>query len=65
MEEWKLGFYYIATQAGLPIVPVALDYANRLVVIMPPFFPSADVAADLPKIKALFTKEMARHPECF
>lgn len=65
VKEWKLGFYYIANEAKVPIVPVALDYSTRRVVIMPPFFPTGDAAADLPKIKALYSAEMARHPENF
>jgi 1-acyl-sn-glycerol-3-phosphate acyltransferase len=65
VKEWKLGFYYIATEAGVPIVPVALNYSKRLVMIMPPFTPTGDAAADLPKIKALYCAGMARHPENF
>jgi 1-acyl-sn-glycerol-3-phosphate acyltransferase len=65
VKEWKLGFYYIATEANVPIVPVALDYANRLVRIMEPFTPTGDVAVDLPKIKAMYSARMARHPENF
>jgi 1-acyl-sn-glycerol-3-phosphate acyltransferase len=65
VPEWKLGFYYIATEAGVPVVPVALNYSTRQVVIMPPFETTGDVAADLPKIKALYSAEMARHPENF
>ncbi len=65
VAEWKLGFYYIATEAGVPIVPVALHYAKRLVMILPPFMPSGDIKVDLPAIKALFSREMARHPENF
>jgi 1-acyl-sn-glycerol-3-phosphate acyltransferase len=65
VKEWKLGFYYIATEAGVPIVPVALNYSKRLVMIMPPFTPTGDAAADLPKIKALYSADMARHPENF
>jgi 1-acyl-sn-glycerol-3-phosphate acyltransferase len=65
VKEWKLGFYYIAMEAGVPIVPVALDYSKRQVVIMPPFTPTGDVAADLPKIKALYSPSMARHPQGF
>ena len=57
VKEWKLGFYYIATEAGVPIVPVALDYSKQQVVIMPPFTPTGDAAADLPKIKALYSAE--------
>jgi 1-acyl-sn-glycerol-3-phosphate acyltransferase len=65
VKEWKLGFYYIATEARVPIVPVALDYPNRLVRIMEPFVPTGDVAVDLPRIKALYSPSMARHPENF
>lgn len=65
VAEWKLGFYYIATEAKVPIVPVALNYPKREVLIMPPFFPTGDSAADLPKIKALYSASMARHPQNF
>jgi hypothetical protein len=34
-------------------------------MIMPPFFPTGDVAVDLPAIKSLFSHEMARHPDGF
>jgi len=65
VKEWKLGFYHIANEARVPIVPVALNYATRRILIMPPFEPSGDVAVDLPRIKALFSPEMARHPGNF
>ena len=65
VAEWKPGFYYIAREAGVPIVPVALDYPNKLVKIMAPFFLSGELAADLPRIKALYSREMAAHPESF
>jgi hypothetical protein len=35
------------------------------VVIMPPYFPTGDAATDLPKIKALYSADMARYPENF
>jgi len=65
VREWKLGFYYIATESGVPIVPVAFDYPKRLIIIMPPFATTGDAAVDLPKIKALYSRDMARHPENF
>lgn len=65
VQEWKLGFYYIASEARVPIVPVALDYSTRRILIMAPFETTGDVAADLPKIKALYSAHMARHPDCF
>jgi len=65
VKEWKLGFYYIAAEARVPIVPVALNYRARQVMIMPPFYPTGDMAADLPQIKSLYRADMARHPENF
>jgi 1-acyl-sn-glycerol-3-phosphate acyltransferase len=65
VKEWKNGFYYIATEAGVPIVPVALNYRDRLVMIMPPVTPTGDMAADLAAIKSLYRADMARHPENF
>jgi hypothetical protein len=44
---------------------VALDYSKRRVIIMPPFFTTEDAAADVSKIKALYSAGMARHPENF
>ncbi|MBK8249612.1 MAG: lysophospholipid acyltransferase family protein [Gemmatimonadetes bacterium] len=61
--EWKSGFYRIATGAGVPILPVALDFGARLVRLLPAFEPTGDYAADLPQIKANFTREMARCPD--
>jgi 1-acyl-sn-glycerol-3-phosphate acyltransferase len=65
VKEWKLGFYYIAVEAKVPIVPVALNYAERLVMILPPVPVTGDVERELPLIKALYSKSMARHPENF
>ena len=28
-KSWKTGFYYIAQEAGVPIVPSILDYGKR------------------------------------
>jgi 1-acyl-sn-glycerol-3-phosphate acyltransferase len=65
VKEWKLGFYYIAKEAGVPVLPVALNYPKKLVMIMPPYYPTGDADADLAAIKAMYSKEMARYPENF
>jgi 1-acyl-sn-glycerol-3-phosphate acyltransferase len=65
VPEWKLGFLHIAKEADVPVVPVALDYSRKLIVIFPAVMPSGDSAADLVKIKALYSKQMARHPQNF
>jgi 1-acyl-sn-glycerol-3-phosphate acyltransferase len=65
VPEWKSGFYRVAVAAKVPIVPVAFDFPRKRVVVNPPFYPNDDLDADLPKIKAHFNAQMARHPELF
>ena len=40
VDQWKTGFYHIARGAGVPIVPVAFDYARKTILIGEPFLPS-------------------------
>ncbi|WP_204273179.1 1-acyl-sn-glycerol-3-phosphate acyltransferase, partial [Stenotrophomonas maltophilia] len=37
VDRWRMGFYHIARGAGVPVVPAALDYENRRIVIGEPF----------------------------
>ena len=64
VARWKMGFYHIARQAGVPIVPGALDYANRRIVIGEPFWPSGDEAADVRLLLAFFRPFVPKRPEC-
>lgn len=52
--QWKSGFYVIAARAGVPILPVALDYPEHVVRFLPPFHPSGDLERDLPLLRAPF-----------
>lgn len=60
---WKTGFHRIAVAAGVPIIPVALDYAARAVRVLPPYSPTGDYATDLAALARHFTPAIARHPE--
>ncbi|MFV3075693.1 lysophospholipid acyltransferase family protein [Niveispirillum fermenti] len=51
---WKTGFWHIARQAGVPIIPVALDYASRTIRIGAPWWPSDDMAADFALLSAFY-----------
>lgn len=64
-EGWKSGFYRIAVGAGVPIVPVTLDYRRRVVSIGQLFRPTGALDQDIRKLRQLFTAGMARHPENF
>ena len=37
--RWKTGFWHIAQRAGVPILPVAFDWPNRVIHIMPTLTP--------------------------
>ena len=65
VARWKTGFYWIAVNAGVPIVTVAFDFPRRRAVIWPPFAPTGDLEVDLAVLKSRFRAAMARHPEWF
>lgn len=54
VSEWKTGFYYMALEAGVPIVLTAFDYGAKEVRISRPMMPSGNIAEDLPQYKAFF-----------
>ena len=66
--QWKSGFLHIAAAANVPVIPMALDYRSKTFIIMAPehIRPSIDtegVAAELERIKALYTKDMGKYPD--
>lgn len=62
-ESWKTGFYYLALGAGVPILPVALDYNTKEVRFMSLVYPSGDIDADLPKIYEQYEGVIPKYPE--
>ena len=60
VSQWKTGFYRIAVQAGVPIMPVGFDYGEHVVHLMPLFMPSGDLDLDLPRIQALYSNVHGR-----
>jgi 1-acyl-sn-glycerol-3-phosphate acyltransferase len=62
VERWKSGYYRIAHAAGVPILPVALDWPARTLRLLPLFEPTGDLARDEPLLRAHFHAGMARVP---
>ena len=54
VDQWKTGFYHIAHQAELPIVPVSFDYGRRRIAFHEPRLASGNLERDLPEIQSLF-----------
>lgn len=53
-ELWDDLFYEIASETGMPIVPVGLDHHNRRVKFHAYFYPSIDPKRDLGFLKRYF-----------
>ena len=64
-KRWKRGFWEIAHQANVPIIPAFLDFGKREVRIGEAIWTTDDAEADILKIRRLYKKEMAKIPENF
>ena len=48
--EWKSGFWHIANGAGVPILPIAFDWATRTIRLLP-IVETQDVDRDMASLK--------------
>ncbi len=62
VDEWKRGFYYIAKQAGIPIVAGYVDSRTKTCGIGPIFTLTDDIEADLAAIQAFFKDKVGINP---
>lgn len=65
VEKWRSGYHRIALGAGVPIVPVTIDYSRKVLGMGVPFHPTPDVHADELILRRNFHREMARFPANF
>jgi 1-acyl-sn-glycerol-3-phosphate acyltransferase len=56
VQQWKTGFYHMARQAKVPILPVSFDYGRRRITFGELVSPSGDLESDLPAIRRLFER---------
>jgi 1-acyl-sn-glycerol-3-phosphate acyltransferase len=63
VRRWKTGFYYIALEAGIPIVMGYVDYSAKRTGLGPLFTPTGDYEADMRTILAFYADKQGRHPE--
>ena len=54
VTELKSGFYYIARQAGVPIIPISFDFKTRSVIFGEPFAPTGNYTQDLADLLPFF-----------
>lgn len=63
VTHWKTGFYHMALQANVPILPVAFDYKNKQVIYHTPYYPIGNMEVDVPFLESLFKDVVGKNPE--
>lgn len=61
-EYWKTGFYYIASQANVPIVLGFIDYSRKTVGFADTLYPSGNIEEDMKTIKNFYKNKIGKHP---
>ena len=65
VERWKTGFYVIANQAGVPLVPLTFDYGRRDFRFGNVLVPTGDMEADIKILQGFFDRSQARNPDSY
>jgi 1-acyl-sn-glycerol-3-phosphate acyltransferase len=61
--KWKSGFLHIAHQAGVPVVPVSLDFVKKQLRFHPEVEITKDIENELAKFKDTFSDICAKNPQ--
>lgn len=61
--DWRTGFWYIAKEAEVPLIPASFDYEKKQVIWQEPFYVSEQKEEDISKLKAMFRQYKGRFPE--
>jgi hypothetical protein len=62
VEKWHSGFYYMAYNAGVPIVLATVDYKKREVTVDKVEYPTGDADADIQRYQAFYTTVTGKNP---
>lgn len=63
VEKLRTGFYIIAKKAGVPIVPIGMDYPSKTVHVGKPLYPGKDMNRDLEILSGFYKKMIGKNPE--
>ena len=61
VKHWKTGFWRIARAANVPVLPVFVDYPSKTFTLGSPIHTTADMDADMQRIRALFRGYRGKH----
>jgi 1-acyl-sn-glycerol-3-phosphate acyltransferase len=61
VDKWKNGFWRIAHEAGVPILPVYFHYPEKTIGFGPLLYPSDDLEGDMAKLRAFYAPWIGRN----
>ena len=61
VAEWKSGFWRIAREAGVPIIPAYFDYPRKVIGLGPLFEPTGDMNADIAALRTFYASFRGKH----
>ncbi|MFH1004610.1 MAG: 1-acyl-sn-glycerol-3-phosphate acyltransferase [Bacteroidota bacterium] len=65
VDKWKLGFYYVALKAKVPIVLGKIDYKKKCAFIGTSFIPTGDIQKDFEIIREYYKDASPKNPKNF
>ena len=63
--DWKLGFYFIAQKASLPILLYGVDYEKRTITCRKTIIPNGNVEEQMKEVKEYFKDFKGKIPDNF
>lgn len=64
-RHWKSGFYHIAREANVPIVPSFLDYGSKRGGFGPPLYSTGELSTDMQYFREFYAGMQGKFPENF
>ena len=61
MTKWRTGFWHVARAANVPILPMAFHYPDKIIYGGPLFETSADVDADIARLREIYAPFQGKH----
>lgn len=61
VAKWKSGFWHIAREAGVPILPGYFDYPRKVIGLGPLFQPTGQKDADIAALRAFYEPFRGKH----
>lgn len=62
-DHWKSGFYYMALEAKVPLLPIILDFDRKVMAFGPLHHMTGQVSQDMDRIRAFFDGSIGHRNE--